>query len=56
MEKIKLGSQMKEVNLYDFDNTIYDGESTVDFFLFCLKKKKKFNKICSFSNLYGITL
>lgn len=26
------------VNAYDFDNTIYDGESIVDFFLFCLKK------------------
>lgn len=25
---------------YDFDNTIYDGESPIDFFLFCLKKKK----------------
>ena len=28
------------MNVYDFDNTIYDGESTVDFFMFCLKKKK----------------
>lgn len=28
------------MNVYDFDNTIYNGESTVDFFLFCLKKKK----------------
>ena len=27
------------VNLYDFDNTIYDGDSSVDFYLFCLKKK-----------------
>ena len=27
------------VNLYDFDGTIYDGDSTVDFYLFCLKKK-----------------
>lgn len=25
---------------YDFDNTIYDGESPIDFFIFCLKKKK----------------
>lgn len=32
------------MNLYDFDNTIYDGESTVDFFLFCLKKKKNLIK------------
>lgn len=29
------------VNAYDFDNTIYDGESIVDFFLFCLKKDLK---------------
>jgi len=27
------------MNVYDFDGVIYDGESTVDFFLFCLKKK-----------------
>lgn len=28
------------MNVYDFDNTIYDGESVVDFFLFCMIKKK----------------
>ena len=27
--------------LYDFDGTIYDGDSSVDFFKFCLKKDKK---------------
>ena len=32
------------MNVYDFDNTIYNGESTVDFFLFCLKKKKSLIK------------
>lgn len=26
------------MNVYDFDNTIYDGESAYDFFVFCLKK------------------
>ena len=26
------------MNVYDFDGTIYDGDSTVDFFLFALKK------------------
>ena len=25
------------MNVYDFDNTIYDGESAVDFFMFCIK-------------------
>lgn len=27
------------MNVYDFDKTLYPGDSTVDFFLFCLKKK-----------------
>lgn len=27
------------LNVYDFDNTIYDGESIFDFFIFLLKKK-----------------
>ncbi len=27
------------MNAFDFDNTIYDGESLFDFFVFCLKKK-----------------
>ncbi|MDD3569487.1 MAG: haloacid dehalogenase-like hydrolase [Lachnospiraceae bacterium] len=26
------------MNVYDFDNTIYDGDSTVDFYLFSLEK------------------
>lgn len=32
------------MNVYDFDNTIYDGESLFDFYLFCLKKDFKFIK------------
>ena len=27
------------LNLYDFDNTIYSGESTYDFFIFCLIRR-----------------
>ena len=27
------------MNVYDFDKTIYDGDSTTDFYLFCLKKR-----------------
>ena len=27
------------MKVFDFDNTIYDGESSIDFFLFCLTKK-----------------
>ncbi|MBQ2971806.1 MAG: HAD-IB family phosphatase [Ruminococcus sp.] len=29
------------MNVYDFDRTIYDGDSTVDFYLFCLKRHRK---------------
>lgn len=28
-----------KVDVYDFDKTIYDGDSSVDFYLFCLKRK-----------------
>lgn len=27
------------MNVYDFDNTIYDGESVIDFYLYALKKQ-----------------
>ena len=27
------------MNVYDFDKTIYDGDSSIDFYLFCIKKK-----------------
>jgi phosphatidylglycerophosphatase C len=26
------------MNVYDFDHTIYDGDSTIDFYLFCINK------------------
>lgn len=29
------------MNVYDFDKTIYDGDSTIDFYLFCLKNHKR---------------
>lgn len=29
------------MNVYDFDKTIYDGDSSVDFFKFCVKRNKK---------------
>lgn len=31
----------KQINVYDFDKTIYDGDSTVDFWKFCLKRHRK---------------
>lgn len=27
------------MNVYDFDKTIYAGDSTIDFYLFCLKRQ-----------------
>lgn len=32
------------MNVYDFDNTIYDGESIIDFFMFCIKKDISLSK------------
>ena len=29
------------MNVYDFDNTIYKGESSLDFFIYCLKQNPK---------------
>jgi len=29
------------MNVYDFDKTIYDGDSSIDFYLYCLSKNKK---------------
>ena len=29
------------INCYDFDGTIYDGDSSVDFYKYCLKRNKK---------------
>ena len=26
-----------KINLYDFDNTIYEGDSSTDFLFYCLK-------------------
>lgn len=32
---------MKKMNVYDFDKTIYNGDSTFDFYKFCLKRHPK---------------
>ncbi|HJJ28799.1 MAG TPA: HAD-IB family phosphatase [Methanocorpusculum sp.] len=31
----------KKINVYDFDKTIYDGDSTIDFWKFCIRHYKK---------------
>ena len=33
---------MYKIDVYDFDGTIYDGDSSIDFFLYAIKKKKSF--------------
>lgn len=33
-----------EINIYDFDGTIYNGDSSLDFYKFCLFKNKKILK------------
>lgn len=38
------------MNVYDFDNTIYKGDSTADFYLYCLKKYPKI--ITNFPSLF----
>lgn len=30
-----------KINIYDFDGTIYNGDSSIDFYLYCIKKNKK---------------
>ena len=43
------------INGYDFDGTIYDGDSSVDFYFYCLKKNKKI-LLCLPIQLYGLLL
>ena len=45
------------MNAYDFDKTIYDGDSTADFYIFCLKKHKSIillspSLLCAFCRFY----
>lgn len=43
------------MNVYDFDDTIYNGDSTIDFYLFCIKKKPQLIRYI-FKQVYGIAL
>lgn len=49
-----------KVNLYDFDNTIYKGDSSTDFFFFSLMKYPKiikyFPKIIGGAILYKLKI
>lgn len=39
MQRNLLKMLTKLVNIYDFDKTIYDGDCTLDFYLFCVKRQ-----------------
>lgn len=43
------------MNVYDFDKTIYNGDSSIDFYFYCLKKQPKV-LLCVFKQAYGIFL
>ena len=42
------------MNVYDFDKTIYDGDSTVDFWKWCLKRYPKTRRDLLAQGLWGI--
>lgn len=55
--KYKYKEKGKFMNAYDFDKTIYDGDSTADFYIYSLKKHKKIffltpSLICAFIKFY----
>lgn len=43
------------INAYDFDETIYNGDSSVDFYFYSLKHNKKV-LLAIFNQLYGVIL
>ena len=43
------------MNVYDFDNTIYRGDCTIDFYLYCLRKKPA-AILCLPRQLWGVFL
>lgn len=44
------------MNVYDFDGTIYNGDSSIDFYLFCIKKKPLVVFKSIFKQLSGVVL
>lgn len=44
------------MNVYDFDETIYDGDSSIDFYLFCIKKNPSILFRSIINQLSGTTL
>lgn len=44
------------MNVYDFDGTIYDGDSSIDFYLFCIKRKPSILFRSIIKQLSGVVL
>lgn len=42
------------MNVYDFDDTIYDGDSTIDFWKYCLKKQPSLLKYLPKQAFFGL--
>jgi len=38
---VSLKRTIEYMNVYDFDGTIYNGDSSIDFYLYCLRKRPK---------------
>lgn len=49
------GGERSAVNVYDFDKTIYAGDSTLDFYIYCLRKHPHI-LVCVFRQIGGIFL
>lgn len=43
-----------DIYVYDFDKTVYDGDSTFDFFTYCLKSRPRISKQAPKQIFYGI--
>lgn len=43
------------MNVYDFDKTIYDGDSTIDFYLYCLLRHPELS-VYIFGQMWGVFL
>ena len=44
------------IDVYDFDGTIYDGDSTVDFWLYCLRRKPSLLRFLPRQALAGLMM
>lgn len=46
--------KIPKINLIDFDGTIYDGDATLDFYIFCLKKRATLLRYLPYQCLHSL--